>query len=305
MTFTELFTREKESMQAALIKARDPAQAGAVVSAALDRMLLQYNESCDEERLRTAAADMVQTVRMTLGFMDTADEPRVWEKASGRRRGMRKMTLSAWILTVIGILCLVCLAGSALLAEDIVFPGTLLRMISLILFAAGGAFTLFFAGVQFASSPERTKKPGDNRSSSVETAYMVEIKPDADKILSSLHGIVLMIDQNLKKHADYLAGERFRKEKSGEDYQMEDNGLVSLELLSSLLEAYESGDPAFALEQTGQIRYYLHRQGIETLELTDETRQWFDIIPGMQKRTVRPALVKDGAVIKKGLATGG
>ena len=50
------------------------------------------------------------------------------------------------------------------------------------------------------------------------------------------------------------------------------------------------------------IRYYLHRKQVQTVELGGGKREWFELLPGKQEMTLRPALVRDGTLIRKGLA---
>ena len=66
-----------------------------------------------------------------------------------------------------------------------------------------------------------------------------------------------------------------------------------------------SGDPEFALEKIDEIKYYLHKQQIETVDYSEATKQYFDLMPGIKSGTIRPALVADGKVLKKGLASTG
>ena len=49
---------------------------------------------------------------------------------------------------------------------------------------------------------------------------------------------------------------------------------------------------------------HLHQKGIEAVEYSEENRSWFDVIPGEKRETIRPALVKDGRLLKKGIVSG-
>ena len=66
-----------------------------------------------------------------------------------------------------------------------------------------------------------------------------------------------------------------------------------------------SGDPEYALEKIEEIKYYLHRQQIEVVDYSEATAQYFDLMPGNRAGTIRPALVADGQILKKGLASTG
>ena len=96
---------------------------------------------------------------------------------------------------------------------------------------------------------------------------------------------------------------------------------AELELLSRLLEdAYgRRGEDELADEEIGQIKFYLHRKNIDVVDWTDNTGKrggkedsdsaartgWFDMIPAFTAGTIRPALVADGRLLKKGLASEG
>ena len=96
---------------------------------------------------------------------------------------------------------------------------------------------------------------------------------------------------------------------------------AELELLSRLLEdAYgRRGEDEQAEEEISQIRFYLHRKGIEAVDWTGDTERqngtegggaggrggWFDMMPAFESGTLRPALVFDGRLLKKGMASAG
>ena len=89
---------------------------------------------------------------------------------------------------------------------------------------------------------------------------------------------------------------------------------AELELLFRLLEdAYgRRGEDEQAEEEISQIRFYLHRKGIEAVDWNGDADGqngaegrggWFDMMPAFKSGTIRPALVSDGKLLKKGLAS--
>ena len=78
-----------------------------------------------------------------------------------------------------------------------------------------------------------------------------------------------------------------------------------LDLFSDLLAAAYSGDPEYALEKVEQIKYFLHRQQIEVVDYSKENEKYFDLMPGSKAATIRPAMVAQGGLLKKGLAATG
>ena len=78
-----------------------------------------------------------------------------------------------------------------------------------------------------------------------------------------------------------------------------------LALYAELLEAMYSRDGKAALDKLEDITYFLHRNRIEAPDYTEQNREWFDVMPSTSAATIRPALVRDGKLLKKGLAAGG
>jgi len=80
-------------------------------------------------------------------------------------------------------------------------------------------------------------------------------------------------------------------------------------LLASLLEAaYAHREDAMAedaAEMISEIRFYLHGSGVELADYAPEHASWFELLPAPQTATLRPALIQDGRVIRKGLASAG
>ena len=78
-----------------------------------------------------------------------------------------------------------------------------------------------------------------------------------------------------------------------------------IDLFSDLLAAAYSKDAEYALEKINDVKYFLHKQQIEVVDYSDATKQYFDLMPGKQVTTIRPAMVADGKLLKKGLASTG
>mgnify|MGYP002513873141 CR=1 FL=1 len=156
---------------------------------------------------------------------------------------------------------------------------------------AGGLLCLFLAGLFFKKK---------NNAVYSEKQLKAENRIDANKIYQALHSILLIVDRNL---GEALSAQRLEERQRAEaNEQPQDN--AALTLYGDLLEAARAGDGEYALDQLGKVTFYLHQQGIETLEYSTENRTWFDVIPGERKETIRPALVKDGKLLKKGIVSG-
>ena len=76
-----------------------------------------------------------------------------------------------------------------------------------------------------------------------------------------------------------------------------------IDLLVSQLEAKASGRPEVAMRSLDRAEQYLHMLGIEVVFFSEEKLKLFDLLPTMGgARTIRPALIKDGRVIRRGTA---
>ena len=76
-----------------------------------------------------------------------------------------------------------------------------------------------------------------------------------------------------------------------------------LDLLTALMEAKASGRSELAMRSLSQAEQYLHGLGIELIAYDAAHAQLFDVLPTMgEARTIRPAMVQDGKVLRRGVA---
>lgn len=76
-----------------------------------------------------------------------------------------------------------------------------------------------------------------------------------------------------------------------------------LDLLTALMEAKASGRAELAMRSLDQAEQYLHMLGVELIHYDAEHAQLFDVLPTMgEARTIRPAMIKDGRMIRRGVA---
>ena len=79
---------------------------------------------------------------------------------------------------------------------------------------------------------------------------------------------------------------------------------AAVELFSELLEAaYASGEEG-AREAATSIRFYLHNAQIDVTDYAEGREAWFEFLPATKPGTIRPALISNGKVLKKGIASG-
>ena len=73
-------------------------------------------------------------------------------------------------------------------------------------------------------------------------------------------------------------------------------------LFSYLMEAKLSGEPDFALDQLDEVERYLAKQDVMMVNYIKGNEKYFDFLEGEETKTIRPALVRGGEMLAKGLA---
>lgn len=78
---------------------------------------------------------------------------------------------------------------------------------------------------------------------------------------------------------------------------------ATLDLLSSMLEAKASGRSDAAARVLDLAEQYLRMLGLQALEYSKENAAYFDVLPTLSgERTIRPALMSEGKLIRRGVA---
>ena len=292
---TDLLEKDKDKLLTELSAAASADKAIHVLENEIDKLLLKHNEQCETDRERESAAYMMQAVRLSLPLIDSNGKIKVWE--SGGRKDDEdnggSFKLSFLVLLIIGLA--LCVFGFGPLMMDAYMSVEANARDQVILHCGAtvvGLIALYFSGYMY-SRPKKVKGKKE---------YQVDIRVDADRIYRNFRTALLSVDQSLE---EISAAERWKaREKAGSI----DGRTVTqseLDLFSELLAAAYSGDPEYALEKVEQIKYFLHRQQIEVLDYSKENAKYFDLMPGSKAATIRPAMVAQGGLLKKGLASTG
>ena len=295
MKMTDLLEKDKDKLLTELSAAASAEKAIHVLENEIDKLLLKHNEQCETDRERESAAYMMQAVRLSLPLIDSNGKIKVWE--SGGRKDDEdnggSFKLSFLVLLIIGLA--LCVFGFGPLMMDAYMSVEANARDQVILHGGAtvvGLIALYFSGYMY-SRPKKVKGKKE---------YQVDIRVDADRIYRNFRTALLSVDQSLE---EISAAERWKaREKAGSI----DGRTVTqseLDLFSELLAAAYSGDPEYALEKVEQIKYFLHRQQIEVLDYSKENAKYFDLMPGSKAATIRPAMVAQGGLLKKGLASTG
>ena len=305
MTMQAIFEQNREHLLSALSGA-DAASAIRVLNAELDRILYAFVDQEESARVREAAGSMIRTAKAACSLTDSAGETKIYGRTEYGDAAPKKEKASrlGLLLLLIGLLgAAVAVIGAQLLATSAAAgsadwqsaglpPRWVLAAVPLVSAAA-----CFFAGMRL----RRGKAPAK------ETLH-AETKVDAVRVGTHLLSVILVMDKCLE---EVRTADR-QEEKARLNAQISAMDPAELELLSRLLEdAYgRRGEDDQAEEEIAQIRFYLHRKSIDTVDWTEDGGQtgqsgWFDMIPAYERGTLRPALAADGSLLKKGLASAG
>ena len=294
MKMTDLLEKDRENILTSITQAGTAAKAVTILENETDKLLLKFNDQCDSDREREAAAHMMQAVRLSVPMIDSAGKTKVWERGSddSAKKEKGKVSIPFVLLTIASVL-LVAYGLVPLVVASLINAGEQYRtqLIVRCCFVIGGMIMGFFAGAMQRKKEKQAAKE-----------HQVEIRPDADKIFRNYRAAIYSVDQSLE---EISAAERWSKREKAGAIDGRKATTPEIELFSDLMAASYSGDPEYALEKIEEIKYYLHRQQIEVVDYSEATAQYFDLMPGNRAGTIRPALVADGQILKKGLASTG
>ena len=307
MTLQSILEEDRERFLRSLEGAATLEDASKCVQDECGRLLAVYNGETDSPAVRTAAQQMLQAASCAAQFTDSAAEPVIYERTvsapqltggaaghmlrPGRGRGKgylagaarRAATAAA---PVCGIACLSAVPLSMLLTGQ---SGGVLSLPGVFFLTVFGGICLFLSGKLLA---------GNRREPTI--LREVQVRPDPERIFRSMLTLTMVIDKCLSE------AEESQKALPGGEADAgigEKDEAALTELFSQMLETvYAQEDPDAAADLTSQIRFYLHGRGIETVDYTEERAYAFDRIPAQEDITLRPALLKGDAVLRKGLA---
>lgn len=292
MNMTEYLERDKESLIRKLEDAGTIEKAEHVVRDEFDRLLLQYNENCDEPYRRDVAALLIQTARLSSGLVNSVGETKIWEQLATQSANEKSRTLKEKITLASGPVAGILAFLNMLLAST---GKSGLRLSDILLTAGLMLFSLAFTYRAGQKEAARKGLPTPKNAT-----YQTENRINPQHTYTCMHNILVAADQDL----DQLQLPDF----SAENAAGEQNGPVPTklaDLFSDLLEAHCSGDGDYALNKIQNVKYYLHQNGIEVVTYDGNNKELFDFLPSMKQGTFRPALVAEGKVLKRGLASEG
>ena len=287
-SLSTLLEQDRERVMTQLIQDRAQESAVPVLEKEVDRLMVQAGALETEQA--SAAQGMLQVLKCALPLAASVSEAETWEKDGGQGTGAKKpVPVSSIICGAAGIVCVIAgMLGTGLFA--------LLR----VLWSAAGCMLLLAAGWLAGRGRSRKTAKTDTQ---VRQTFLV----DPARIWHILQGTLLSADHSLKKAGEYAANAAQEGKEQAAGALKKEDLLFFSELLENAYAQRRRSESNEALsEQVESIRYYLHERGIETEDYSRQSAAWFEQLPsGGDAVTIRPALLKDGVVVMKGVASGG
>ena len=253
----------------------------------LGRILYTYNEAEENDKVKEEAARLIRAIKPAMNLTDTEGETKIYRRSEiGRMAGKKRSKLFP-VFLIAGIVC-VFAAGVLLYANNHTYLQNIYPILCLI---GVGAVLLLLAGMK---SKPVTEEGKDDISA--------ETMPDINRIYRAMLMAMVTADQILEE----VRGTSDREQKT--ERHRTHSGLddKTLSLFSHLLEeAYADNENTVTSTILADMKFFLHERGIEAVDYTEDHRNWFDRMPGKKSETLRPALVMDDILLKKGLASGG
>ena len=289
-SFQALLEQDKERFLSLLSKNTSTLAIIKDIEAEFDRLLYSFNNENENDAVKDAARQMIQTAKSTAAFIDTAGETKLWKKtAYGAKPEKGKRSFFFWLLL---LLTFVAFGGYCAYQYYIIhMPFKSFSDFLPFLLLIPVALFFFLSGV--ISKRKVIEEQAD---------LEAEVSIDIQKVYRAVLSSVLVIDRNLE---DIRTEERIQLRKQMKEHK-DSLDKEEIDLLAHILEsAYSTKQDDSSAEMISQIKYYLHNKKIEAVDYSDENSAWFDFIPAYDEGTIRPAFVIEGMLIKKGLASGG
>ena len=292
MTMSEILESERQRVLSELSGEKSPAEAAQAAIRVLDRVLIRYNTDEPSAARRSAASRMTEAVKSFVPAMDSIGGTKLWERAeSGSKKKKKGPGFLSVLLLILGWTAVLCGSGLWIYQTErnAGFFRTFLSSWWMYLIPTAGGLLLQLSG--WLMGRRKVKQPDKEKK--------VEVYTDADKVYRILHAVTLVIDRELKNVSASAADDAAAE---GEERKILSN--AELQLYSGILEAGYASEEESIKECVEDLRFYLHRIGVEAVDYTEKNSGWFEKMPGTRTETVRPALVSDGVLLQRGLAAG-
>ncbi len=291
-TISSFLTADRESVMNRLTADRSQESALRTLESETDRLMYKAGAGEGSNERGEVVQGMLQVAKSALGLVESVSEVETWERPQEKSSGSIFLSPAFWICTIAGAACVIAGLVGQSIAGKVLRPGAVLWTVAgCVLLLAGG----YFAG-KGPRDKGAKKKPKETKQT-----FLI----DPAKVWHTLQGIALSADHSLERIQEYEAADDPVTGSSVQSPMAKDELQFFCDLLENAYARRRSAPSDEALrEQVESIRYYLHSRGIETEDYSPQSASWFELLPSTgQAVTIRPAMIKDGMVIRRGLAS--
>ena len=277
MTLFEIYKSRKDNLVLRIRESKSLYETGSVISEAFETMQYQYLSKPENNGMEEKLTDYVNMSKTSFTLLESVSKYKLWENAEAKPV-KKKSLMPGFITLLLGIALIFGAVGYYMFMYNVSFE----KMQNFLIAMACGSFLILVAGFMLFF---RRK---------VKSKATVEISVDPEDIVKRLEEVVKNIDVMLEKDKKAMAIHNQMMESAiNEDEAV---------LFSYLMEAKLSGEPDFALEQLDEVERYLAKQDVMMVNYIKGNEKYFDFLEGEETKTIRPALVRGGEMLAKGLA---
>ena len=277
MTFYEIYKSRKDNLAQRIRESKSLYETGSVISEVFETMQYQYLSQEGNASQTEKLTDLVNMAKTAFPLLESVSKYKLWEDAEKTPK-KKKSLMPGFITLLIGL----ALVFGALGYYMFLYNVKLEKMQNIMLAMAVGCLFILIAGFMLFF---RRK---------VKSKATVEISVDADDIVKRLEDMV--------KHIDTLLAKEKQSQKITQQLMDSAINADEAQLFSYLMEAKLSADADFALEQLDEVERYLAKQDVMLVKYIKGNEKYFDFLEGEETKTIRPALVRGGEMLTKGLA---
>jgi len=277
MTFYEIYKTRKDNLASRIRESKSLYETGSVISEVFETMQYQYLSQEGNAPLTEKLTDLVNMAKTAFPLLESVNKYKLWENAE-KEKTKKKSPVPGLVTLLIGLALIFGSLGYYMFLYNV----KLEKMQNFMLAMAAGCLFILIAGFMLFF---RRK---------VKSKATVEVSADADDIVKRLEEVVKSIDAMLEKE----------KQAQKKQQQLMESAINADEanLFSYLMEAKLSGQADYALEQLDEVERYLAKQDVMLVNYIKGNEKYFDFLEGEETKTIRPALVRGGEMLTKGLA---
>ena len=277
MTMLEIYRSRKDNLILRIKESKSLYETGSVISEVFETMQYQYLSQPGNEELTGKLTQIMAFAKTAFPLIESVSKYKLWENAEGPQP-KKKSPVPGLVAYLIGVAMIFVTLGYYMFLNNLKFADMQTYMAVM----AAGCLVMFVSGFMLF---HRRK---------VKSKAVVEISVDADDIIRRIEDMVKLIDKMLEEEKAYQKQQAVLMDSAiNED---------EVQLFSYLMEAKLSGEADFALEQLDEVEHYLAKQDVILVKYTKGNEKYFEFLEGEETKTIRPAFVRKGEIMKKGLA---